>query len=29
MRWVDLDGAVDLLAYEHDRELVREALSGG
>jgi 8-oxo-dGTP diphosphatase len=29
LRWVDLSGAEDLLHYEHDRELVREALDEG
>lgn len=26
LRWIDLDGASALLSYEHDRDLVREAL---
>ncbi|MGZ5307607.1 MAG: NUDIX hydrolase [Solirubrobacterales bacterium] len=27
LRWVDLDGATELLHYEHDRQLVREVLA--
>jgi 8-oxo-dGTP diphosphatase len=29
MRWVDEASARELLTYEHDRKLVREALAGG
>ncbi len=29
LRWVDREGAAGLLHYEHDRELVREALDRG
>ncbi|MSO41736.1 MAG: NUDIX hydrolase [Solirubrobacterales bacterium] len=29
LRWVDAGEAEELLSYDHDRELVREALGGG